>query len=117
MKWNEYKFLIVILTFLGMFSMCKSVAPVAYKLSPEESRIIMVGNDQRTTLTLNKTHLAIATEEISSEIEARKRAVGLGAEYAQLLSVSTSSVSEHYQYGPYSTVTSTTTIYRFWKKK
>jgi hypothetical protein len=110
--------LILVICFMGG---CRTTVPVPIKLTPQEQTIIIAPGNQATTLKLKETHISIATEVVTSEYNARARAVALGADIAQHISTDYIENSQQTNYNAYyrptTTTTSSTTTYRFWKKK
>jgi len=95
--------IILFLLAISLIGACKTTAPII--LTPEQKAVIILSGNQSTTLELMNTHTSVATEQVTSEYNARVRAVILNADVAQLIAQET-----HNGY-----ITSLT--YRFWKKK
>jgi hypothetical protein len=105
MKKLQIKINSPILLFVIILSVCfvNSCATQKIALTPEQQEIKIARGDQETTLALMETHEPIKTMKISSEYAARKMAVTLNADVAQLI------FSYSGRTNPYT--------YRFWKIK
>jgi len=94
---------IMSLAFVLTFNACKTQAKLT--LTPEQQAVKLATGNQATTLELMDTHTSVGTALLTSEYQARVRAVELNAEVAQLIS--------YESYNGYSSACT----YRFWKKK
>ena len=85
-------------------------------LTPEEVAIGVVGSSQAETLRLMETHRPLATLVVSSEYEARQRAIRLEADIIQLIHRK-ENVKQQSSYRYSFPVSKTEITYRFWKRR
>ena len=103
---NRHSVLVLILFALITYS-CAGTKTGANSvpLTLEELEIKFLEGNQETTLELMYTHVPVATDHVASVIEARKKAVILDADVAQLILYYSGGSRRH------------GSTYRFWKLK